>query len=73
MLTSLSKNGEVDEATILVAAFDLNAKEKAALRLGAGRMKRRMRFIDCHTLHVAGCGFCKRWRPIRRLLSASSC
>ncbi len=46
MLTSLSINGDIPEATILVAAFQLNDADRAVLRAGAGQMADRMRFID---------------------------
>ncbi len=46
MLTSLSINGDVPDAIILVTAFQLNEEDKDVLRAGAGRMAGRMRFID---------------------------
>jgi lipopolysaccharide biosynthesis glycosyltransferase len=46
MLTSLDINGGVPEATIIVAAFDLDEDDKDILRVGAGGTGRRIRFID---------------------------
>ena len=45
MLTSLDTNGNIPEATIIVAGFDLTEEDRAVLRLGAGAMGDRIRFI----------------------------
>ena len=46
MLTSLSLNGEIPEATIVVAAFDLTEQDIHVLRAGAGQLASRMRIIE---------------------------
>lgn len=46
MLCSVDVNGEVPEATVLLAAFGLDEMDRAVLRAGAGRLGRRMRFLD---------------------------
>ena len=44
MLTSLDVNGEVPEAVVIIAGFDLEEEDRRMLRAGAGR--RSVRFID---------------------------
>ena len=46
MLTSLSLNGDVPEATIVVVGFGLNEEDRGLLRAGAGRMAHRLQFIE---------------------------
>jgi lipopolysaccharide biosynthesis glycosyltransferase len=46
MLTSLAANGDVPEATILVAAFDLEPEDYQAIRAHAGALGDRVRFVD---------------------------
>ena len=46
MLTSLSINGDIDDATIIVAGFGLTAEDRAVLRAGARQMSDRLRFIE---------------------------
>ena len=45
LLSSLDDNGEIPEATVLVADFGLNDKERRALCAAAGRLGSNMRFI----------------------------
>lgn len=46
MLTSLSINGDIDDATIIVAGFGLTAQDRAVLRAGARQMAGRLRFVE---------------------------
>jgi lipopolysaccharide biosynthesis glycosyltransferase len=46
MLTSLHRNGDVPEATILIAGFDLDRHDYNTLRAAAGEFGRRVRFVD---------------------------
>ena len=46
MLNSLYRNGDVNEAVILIAAFDLTAEDYDKLRSGAGPFGRDIRFVD---------------------------
>ena len=45
MLSSLDDNGEVPEATILVAAFGLEAEDRQLLQASAGRLGGAMQFV----------------------------
>ena len=46
MLTSLSINGDIDDATIIVAGFGLTAEDRATIRAGARQMAPRLRFAE---------------------------
>jgi lipopolysaccharide biosynthesis glycosyltransferase len=46
MLTSVDQNGEVPDATVVLAAFGLDELDRATLRAAAGRLGERMIFLD---------------------------
>ena len=46
MLASVDMNGDVPDAVVLLAGFGLDDLDRATLRAGAGRLGRRMRFLD---------------------------
>ena len=46
MLTSLHRNGDVPEATILIAGFDLDRQDHDTLRAAAGEFGRDVRFVE---------------------------
>jgi lipopolysaccharide biosynthesis glycosyltransferase len=46
MLSSVDINGNVPDASVLVAAFQLNEEHKKVIRIGAGKLSSKLRFID---------------------------
>jgi lipopolysaccharide biosynthesis glycosyltransferase len=54
MLASLDANGDIPEATVVVASFGLTADDFATLRAGAGRLGAKMRMVEV-TDEMVGC------------------
>jgi lipopolysaccharide biosynthesis glycosyltransferase len=46
MLSSVEANGDIDDAELIVAGFDLTLSDRAILRTGAGKLGRAMRVLD---------------------------
>ena len=46
MLSSVDANAALHDAIVLVAGFDLDRQDRAMLLAGAGRLGRRLRFVD---------------------------
>lgn len=65
MLSSVDYNGQVSDATVIVAAFGLDSESKEAILIGAGALAQKLQFLDVTDEMVAlpDASFTKQYPP----------
>lgn len=57
MLSTVDLNGNVSDATVMVAAFELDEEQKNIIRIASGRLAERLRFVEVNEEMLSDIGY----------------